>query len=363
MAGTLQGDQRALLQLLYERGQSYDDISGLLGVPVDEVRERARAALEQIGGGDPDAELPLTDFLLGKADPIGRADAIRHLQGDAEALALAERIQTALTLLAPDAKPVKLPEPRGRTRKAALPIGADANPTTGLADEPSPQSAPGPGAKLVSSPRSWLFAALAGIGLVAVIAILAVAGVFGGADADPEAGADAAGQSAEESAQRQITSVDLRPVDGSGVAGKAEFRLIDDQQLVIDLEVQGLDPTPPKGTAYLLWLILGQQAGYPVSAPLVPDENGAFENRLAIPTDVAVTFGSQASAVRISQTPVSDLRKQVRTATEQQSPILPFVGTDLASGDIPLVRDGKGKGGGRQGGGAAESEQGADAGG
>ena len=83
----LQGDQRALLQLLCERGQSYEDISGLLGVPADEVRERARAALTEIGGSDPDADVGLTDYLLGQADPIGRADAVRRLQGDPETLA------------------------------------------------------------------------------------------------------------------------------------------------------------------------------------------------------------------------------------------------------------------------------------
>ncbi len=117
----LQGDQRALLQLLCERGQSYEDISGLLGVSADEVRDRARAALTEIGGSDPDAEVGLTDYLLGQADPIGRADAVRHLQGDPEALGLAERIQDGLREIAPAAKQPKLPEARGKRRRAALP--------------------------------------------------------------------------------------------------------------------------------------------------------------------------------------------------------------------------------------------------
>ncbi|KAA0271772.1 MAG: hypothetical protein EDQ89_09685, partial [Acidobacteria bacterium] len=77
----LQGDQRALLQLLCERGQSYEDIAGLLGGSAEEVRNRARAALREIGGADPDADVALTDFLLGQADPIGRADAILQVRG------------------------------------------------------------------------------------------------------------------------------------------------------------------------------------------------------------------------------------------------------------------------------------------
>src|SRR5215210_6314847 len=100
----LPGDQRALLQLLCERGQSYEDIAGLLGGTPAEVRERARAALTELGGGDPDSEVGLTDYLLGQADPIGRADAVRHLQADPEALDLASRIETSLRLIAPAAK-------------------------------------------------------------------------------------------------------------------------------------------------------------------------------------------------------------------------------------------------------------------
>ena len=79
---TLTSDQQATLQLLLERGQSYSDLAQLLGVDEDEVRERARGALAELGGADPDRNVGLTDYLLGEADPIGRADASRHLRED-----------------------------------------------------------------------------------------------------------------------------------------------------------------------------------------------------------------------------------------------------------------------------------------
>ena len=96
----LQGDQRALLQLLSERGQSYEDIGSLLGLDVEEVRTRARSALTEMGGEDPDREVGLTDYLLGQADPIGRADAARHVQADPGANALAHKLVAQLRLLA-----------------------------------------------------------------------------------------------------------------------------------------------------------------------------------------------------------------------------------------------------------------------
>lgn len=341
MAGTLRGDQRALLQLLYERGQSYEDISGLLGVGANEVRERARAALAEIGEGDPDAEVPLTDLLLGKADPIARADAVRHLQGDPEALSLAQRIQAGLTLLAPGVKPVRLPEPRGRVRRAAIPIG-EGRVTPSEAAVPAPSSER-PDAT-TGRRRNQLLALLVGVGVVAVVLILAVAGVFDGGEASSGGDGTAAAVGGEE-----ITSVNLKPVDGSGVAGKATFRLVDDEQLVIDLEASGLDPEPAATDAYLLWLIIGERAGYPVSTPLQPDANGSFKNTITVPTAIAVTFGSQATAVRLSRTPLDELRREVRAAAKQEVPILPFVGTDLASGKIPLVEREAGRGGKRRG--------------
>src|SRR6476661_7342437 len=124
-AVALTDEQRAMLQLLLEGGQSYDDISSLLGITPDEVRSRARAALTEIGGADPDSQVGLSDYLLGQADPIGRADAIRHLQGDPEANALAERLVQNLRLLAPKAQLPDIPEPRGGRRAAAAPPSPD----------------------------------------------------------------------------------------------------------------------------------------------------------------------------------------------------------------------------------------------
>src|SRR3954466_11920612 len=110
-----------MLQLLLEGGQGYDDIGSLLGIGPDEVRSRARSALTEIGGADPDAQVGLTDYLLGQADPIGRADAIRHLQNDPEANARAERRAQTLRLRAPRAQLPDIPEPRGGRRGAAPP--------------------------------------------------------------------------------------------------------------------------------------------------------------------------------------------------------------------------------------------------
>ena len=174
-------EQRAMLQLLLEGGQSYDDIGSLLGIAPDEVRSRARSALSEIGGADPDAQVGLSDYLLGQADPIGRADAVRHLQSDPEANALAQRLVQNLRLLAPKADLPEIPEPRGGRRAAPPPPppaaaaprrddSAPPPPPPGAARRRAPASPP---ARRASSADSGARAASAGTQFIVGAAALA----------------------------------------------------------------------------------------------------------------------------------------------------------------------------------------------
>ena len=47
--------------------------------------------------------------------------------------------------------------------------------------------------------------------------------------------------------------------------------------------------------------------------------------------------------------PGDSLKAEIKQATKQKVPILPFTGDELASGDIPLVPQGQGGGGGKSG--------------
>jgi hypothetical protein len=348
----LRGDQRALLQLICERGQSYEDISGLLGGSVEDARRQAREALTELGGADPDAEVGLTDYLLGQADPIGRADAVRYLQADPEALELATTIEDKLRLIAPGADLPKLPEPRGKRARAATPGPGEA--------APPPSRAPGPagsGGGPLASRQGRLIAAIAAAGVILIFAILAIAGVFsgGGDDSGDSSTPTTADTTSSDQSESNITTVKLSPSGNSGVAGTAKFGLVNQSQLYVDLDLHGL-PQVPKDSIDLVWLMVGEAGGYPVNdptnSPIVPDENGNFSGRIAVPTPVAVTVGNQATAVKISQSPIKEVAAAAKTASQakNQTPILPFTGTALASGDIPLAKGGKGVSGSNSGG-------------
>jgi hypothetical protein len=185
----LSADQQAMLQLLLERGQSYTDLAELLGVEEAEVRARARAMLTELAGIDPDRNVGLTDYLLGQADPIGRADAVRHLKDDPDDLELATEIAQKIRLIAPAAELPRLPgeERRPRPRRAPgavpsrLPI-PDRLRRRRPADE-APGSGPGSEAAAPRAPRTTLSRRqtqlVVGLGSGVVLVVMIVLGVAG----------------------------------------------------------------------------------------------------------------------------------------------------------------------------------------
>ena len=66
---TLPPDQRAVLDLVLQRGRSYDDIARLLAIDRAAVRARALAAFDELGpdtGIAPESRALITDYLLGQ---------------------------------------------------------------------------------------------------------------------------------------------------------------------------------------------------------------------------------------------------------------------------------------------------------
>src|SRR4051812_44804276 len=198
----LSDDQRAMLQLLLERGQTYDDLASMLGVERADVRRRARAALTELAGEDPDESVALTDYLLGEADPIARADAIRHLQSDPDALATADDLTTKLRLIAPDADLPELPQGKKAPRAAA--------PRSTESGGPSRVSQ-------LSTRQSRIYVAIGASAVLLVVAVLAIAGVFSGdSGSDSSTSADATGAGNE-----GAIPFALKPQGGSDARGQA----------------------------------------------------------------------------------------------------------------------------------------------
>ena len=280
-----------MLQLLLERGQSYDDLASILGVGPDEVRTRARTALTDLAGADPDRNVALTDYLLGQADPIDRADAVRHLKDDPEDLALVSELAQKLRLVAPEAELPRLPgedrqpRPRGSTRRR-LP-----KPLKKLAPAPkeSADGEPSPPRTTLSRRQTQGIVVAACATVLVAVGVLAIAGVFNSSSS------------------------------GSTTTSTS-------------------NPTPPSGTVQgypLLPIAAANNKGQ--GAKL--DSNGNFEDSIPIPTAVQSIL-PQVQAVAITLADNTKVAKSIQTAVQNKQAILTVEGkTDF----IGVVGAKKGK--------------------
>jgi hypothetical protein len=345
---TLTADQQAMLQLLLERGQSYEDLASVLGVGVDEVRSRARAALAELGGADPDAQVGLTDYLLGQADPIGRADAVRQLQGDPEARQLASELLDRLRELAPGAQLPELPKPRERRgvlgrRAQAAPAGAGA-----AAPQPEGERTPSAPARLretLSRGQQQMIVALVAGAVIVIAVVLLITGAF---DGDDEAQPAAETPTTAQAEGDVLTTVPLRAQGGSDATGEATFGLATGDQPYVDLTLENLS-TLPQDRTYVVWLLLSGDQGYPLS-PLQVSGDGSFSDRFPIP-QFAIPIASRARFVDISLSENRSLLEDLRRAVNQQRPVLGYQGDSVLRGEIPAQEAPQGQGGQLPGGG------------
>jgi hypothetical protein len=324
-----------MLQLLLERDQSYDDIASLLGTQRDEVRARARAALTELGEDDPDAEVGLTDYLLGQADPIGRADAVRHLQNDAESHELASRLAAQLQVIAPDAQLPQLPKPKGgrasrREAKGPAPATPSATPAAAAAGA----GTGGAGAiagrvrTTLSERQRQVFIVLGALAVLLIVGLLVLTGAFGG---DEESSSEPAASSPE---GEEIVTVPLEGEGGSDASGQALFGIATADTPYVDVDLSGLEP-PPEGETYVIWLLLTPDQGYPLS-PLPIGEDGTFSDRFPIP-QFAIPIASRAQFVDVSLSENSALQPVLEKAVRKGTPILDFEGERVLSGEIPTT--------------------------
>jgi hypothetical protein len=347
----LTADQQATLQLLLERGQSYADLASLLGTDEDEVRARARSALRELAGADPDRNVGLTDYLLGQADPIGRADVVRHLRDNPDDHSLASHLISELRRVVPGAELPRLPgEPRpGRFRRAPqVPAEEGEAPVGGV---PGTGRLPTP-----SGSQSRLLIALGSGAILLIAVVLAVTGAFGGDDDGDDTAATAATMTTDgdsNAAVDEIARVPLAASGGGNAEGQAIFGLATDDQAYVDVSITGLDP-PPNGQSYVIWLLLDKQRGYPLS-PINVSENGSFQNRFAIPSAVlAVVANTRFVDVSIAPNQqladlISEAEQRVQRPNAQVADlILSKPGHTVLSGEIPAA-EGGGAGAGAQG--------------
>lgn len=243
----LSDDQRALLRLLAQREQGYDDIAALMGLSVDEVRARVKDAL----------------------------DAVEREGGEVPAAAAkqpaAKAPEPTLRAAASEPKPPKAeekaPEPKAKADPAAKAV--------------SPAAAKKPGGSRLPKERRVL-AIAAGLGLIVVVILLLATGVIGGGDSD-SGSSDGETVAQRQPGDQQVTGAVLKPLDGGDAKGRAVLGK-EGKTAAMIVEATGLEPSG-KGSSYAVWLYKSPQKRIPLIFAKV-GEDGRLLAQFKVPTEV-----------------------------------------------------------------------------
>jgi Sigma-70, region 4 len=251
---TLPPDQRAVLDLVLQRGRSYDDIARLLAIDRAAVRGRALAALDRLGpdtGVPPERRALITDYLLGQL-PDALADQTRdRLARSPSERAWARVLASELGAVASQPLP-DIPSENG-----AAPETGPAR-AGGEAEPPAPSAA---AERRRPSSRTG-GAIVLGIGVLVVVAVVVVLATLtggtskkhtttsAGAASRPASTATSTGTST--SSAHIVAQSNLNPPSAGSSAKGVAFVVQDGSAYGIIIEAQGVAPN--NHNAYAVWL-------------------------------------------------------------------------------------------------------------
>jgi Sigma-70, region 4 len=258
-------DQRAVLQLVLQRGRSYDEIAQLLSIERAAVRQRALAAFDALGpqtGVDEQRRALITDYLLGQLPPPVAQDTRDRLAASPSERAWARVVASELAPIATE----PLPEIPSAAAVAEQPA-AQAPVVAAAADGEQPPAAPGQPASPPGAPRSSRIGGMILIGVAAVAAIVVAIVLItsGGSSKSPTTASGAAKPSASassssttsstSSAAHVVAQINLTAAkSGSKAAGIAEV-LKEGANNGIAIVADHITPNTTKPpNAYAVWL-------------------------------------------------------------------------------------------------------------
>jgi hypothetical protein len=310
-----------MLRLLAQREEGYDDMAALMGISVEEVRERVKEALAEVE--EPPA-------------PEGEPEAP-----------------------APPAPTPPPPEPPAAVEPPPAPAEEQQPSPPPAAEEPAPaQPATEPAvAKPASSKKRSAQipslkvpkdrGALIGLGagalvVIALVIVLIVGGDGGGSgSSSTSSGEPASVENASATAEeKNLTQAILSADDGSDASGQAIFGRFK-KKVLLQVTGEGLEPSSGS-ESYAVWLSHSGQAMVPVGTVKVKD-GGKLAARFEVPPTVLVLVARGAfDEIEVTRTSDSRLSAAIAEArkTEKESA---YTGTPVLSGKItgPLVGAGE----------------------
>jgi hypothetical protein len=298
----LTDDQKAMLRLLSQRGEDgYDDMAALMGISVEEVRERVKEALAE---------------------------------------ATAEQAPESPPAPTPPAPAAPAPSPP----KAGEPPPPPPDPPATPPPPEPPAAPPGRTRPKVPSPklpkdRGALIGLGAGAAVLLIFAVvLIVSGSGSGSDSSttsaPATSSEGASTTAAESS---LTQAVLAPTDGGESSGKALFGRYK-KSVLLQVEAEGLEPSP-QGKAYTIWLYRSPKIALQIGAVPVGGE-GKIAAQFKIPAQLLAYVASGAfNQVDIALTDTAEYKAALNKAKGEKK-LPPYTGESVLRGEItgPAIR-------------------------
>lgn len=308
----LTDDQKAMLKLLAQREEGYEDMAAVMGISVEEVRKRVKEALSEVdepeapAGKEPEVSAPTPPPPAETPPPAPQEQPAPATEAAPKA--------PAPTTPAPASEP---PQPASETA-----------PTAGRGKRPPRLPTP----KLPKD-RGALIGLAAGALVVVIFAIVLI--VSGGGDgSDSSTTAAEGGQegtTTTAAGNPNLTQAILEPVDGGDASGNALFGRFK-KKVLLQVTAKGLEPSR-SGQSYAIWLSHSGKAMVPVGTAKVPD-SGDLAARFQIPAAVLVLVARSAfNEVDLTVTSDATLTAAIAKARKSKTESA-YTGTDVLRGKI-----------------------------
>jgi len=297
----LTDDQKAMLRLLAQREEGYEDIAALMGIGVEELRVRVKEALAEA-------------------------------EGDSAAVEPGQASE-------PAAEPAPAPEPPAppQSPPADGPKAAEQVPAAPAAEPPPAAPAPAAargrrgGSRIPRPSLPKDRGALVGLGAGALVVVVLVAILVLGGDGGSGSSAPSQGGTAAAADNPKLTQAILTPRGDGDASGRAVFGRFR-KEVLLQVEAEGLAPSPA-GETYAIWLYRSPNLVLRVGAVKV-GEDGRIAVQLPVPGQVlAYVAGGAFDKVDVSLTSNSAYRAELAKARKQQR--LPrYTGESVLRGEI-----------------------------
>jgi hypothetical protein len=292
----LSDDQKAMLRLLAQREEGYEDMAKLMGISVEEVRERVKEALAEV-----DEPVPAPEALVEPA---------------------------AVTPAAPTPSPPQAAEPPSPLPPAST--SSDRIPPAPAAPKASRPRQPLPSLKLPKD-RGALIGLGAGVLVLVALAIVLILSGGEGSDSDRTAGTDQDDSALSGAEERNLTQAVLVPTGDADASGRALFGRFK-RNVLLQVEAEGLEPSPA-GQSYTVWLYRSPKLALQVGAVRVED-SGEIAAQFQIPAQLLTYVANGAfDQVDISLTSIPEYKAAFNQA-KSENKVPPYIGESVLRGEI-----------------------------